>query len=340
MKILISSHAFYPSIGGLESVSAMLAQEFVEQGHEVQLVTQTSAAKDELLNPAFPFHVVRQPSLVKLLALVNWCDLFWHNNISLQTFLPLLPIRKPWIVTHQTWIARKDGSLSWQGQSKMWLTRFATNISISEAIATHLPVSSKVIGNPYDRDYFFTMPEISRNKDLVFLGRLVFEKGVDLLLEALRSLKQIGLTPELTIIGTGSELNKLQKLAIDLRINDQVSFVGTKTGLELTQLLNAHRIMVMPSRWQEPFGVVALEGIACGCAIVASDGGGLKDAVGNCGLTFPNGDLATLTQKLAELLANRDRLAIYQVGAKQHLARHTKQAVAESYLQVFEDARR
>jgi len=339
MKILISSHAFYPSIGGLESVSLMLADEFCQQRHEVKLVTQTPM--ENLDNPNFPFQVIRQPNPARLWQLVRWCDLFWHNNISLQTAYPSIAIRKPWVITHQTWIPDeifdRNRHLNWQGHSKMLLTRLAKNISISQSIANHIPTRSVVIGNPFDRDRFFLMPEIARHQELVFLGRLVFEKGVDLLLEALRSLQQIGLTPRLTIIGTGPEQNKLQKLSIDLKINHQVSFVGVKTGKELTELLNAHQIMVIPSRWQEPFGVVALEGIACGCVVVSSDRGGLKDAVGDCGVTFPNGDLAGLTARLAELLSDLDRLATYRDKAESHLVGYTKQAVAKAYLQIFQD---
>jgi glycosyltransferase involved in cell wall biosynthesis len=52
-----------------------------------------------------------------------------------------------------------------------------------------------------------------------------------------------------------------------------VDFVGTKTDHELVKLLNTHQIMVVPSLWNEPFGLVALEGVACGCVLsVPSEG--------------------------------------------------------------------
>ena len=51
----------------------------------------------------------------------------------------------------------------------------------------------------------------------------------------------------------------------------------------MVEELNRHEIMVVPSRWNELFGVVALEGMACGCAMLVSDGGGLPDAVGYAG---------------------------------------------------------
>lgn len=334
MKILIASHAFYPSIGGIETVSSILAQEFINQSHEVKLVTQTSA-NDQT---SFPFEVVRQPKLKQLFSLIQWCDVFFQNNISLQTALPLLLVRRPWIIAHQTWLARTDGISSWQQYLKQFLLRFASSVSISQAIADNIPMPSVIIGNPYDENLFYEIPEIARNKELVFLGRLVHDKGVDLLISALGQLKIQGFTPQLTIIGTGSEENFLRSLANELDIFTQINFVGTKRGTELVQLLNGHQIMVIPSRWREPFGIVALEGIACGCVVVGSEEGGLKDAIGPCGVTFPNGDVQDLTQKLADLLSNQFQLATYKSQSKTHLSRYNKTAVAEAYLQVFNEA--
>jgi glycosyltransferase involved in cell wall biosynthesis len=180
------------------------------------------------------------------------------------------------------------------------------------------------------------MPEIVRDKELIFVGRLVSDKGVDLLLDALANLKQLGVTPKLTIIGSGPEEPKLRQQVKQLDIVAQVDFVGVKVERELAKLLNAHKILVVPSLWREPFGIVALEGIACGCVVIGSEGGGLKDAIGSCGVTFPNGDVKALTQTLFDLLINSDKLSTYRENAESHLPHHTRTAVAKAYLQVME----
>jgi glycogen synthase len=100
---------------------------------------------------------------------------------------------------------------------------------------------------------------------LVFLGRLDHQKGLDLLFKALKLLQDQCLFPRLTVIGTGIEEKNFQRLAQNLGIVSQVHFVGEKTGLELVYLLNVHQIMVILSRPFEAFGLVAVEGIACGC---------------------------------------------------------------------------
>jgi glycosyltransferase involved in cell wall biosynthesis len=228
--------------------------------------------------------------------------------------------------------------MDWRGRLKFFVTRFAHNITASRAVAEHVPSPSTVIPNPYLEDVFFLRKEAVREKDLIFLGRLVSDKGADLLLDALARLKARGLTPRLTIVGTGPEEPLLRKQARELDVNDQVDFIGSRTGNDLAEVLNAHRILVAPARWKEPFGIVALEGIACGNVVVGSEGGGLKDAIGPCGITFPNGDVEALTQALADLLTDSTGLATYQERAEGHLRRHTGAEVARAYLRVFEQA--
>jgi len=332
MKILIYSPLFYPKIGGLETVVSILAHEFGDRKHKVKVISSTPDSGEK----KFPFEVIRRPSPHQLLQLTRWCDIFFQGNISLKGIWPLLFIRKPLIITHQSWYQRLNGTLSWQDYLKIFVTRFATNICASYALAERITSLSTVIPNPYREDIFCKMPEIKRDKELVFLGRLVSDKGTDILLEAMAKLKPLGLTPKLTIIGIGPEESNLRQQANRLEIGDRIDFVGAKVEKELVQLLNAHQILVVPSRWQEPFGIVALEGIACGCVVVGSEGGGLKEAIGPCGPTFPNGDVQALTQTLVELLTDTSKLSTYRAKAASHLSRHTSKAVAKAYLQVLE----
>jgi glycosyltransferase involved in cell wall biosynthesis len=334
MNILLSSHVFHPNVGGIESSSLAFAHEFVKLGHQVTVITQSKALEPD----AFPFLVVRQPDPWILFQLVQECDIFFHNNISLQVAWPLALIRRPWVITHQTWLATPEGKRYWQGELKKKAIRWAKNISISQAVADSLgEIPSCIIGNPYRDDIFQQIPGIQRLRDLVFLGRLVSDKGIDILLQALSLLKKRAVTPHLTIIGSGPEAEPLARLAEELTVSDQVTFVGALSGAELVHSLNAHRILVVPSRWAEPFGIVALEGIACGCVVVGSEAGGLKDAIGPCGLTFPNGNSEALADCLLTLLADPKRLVAYQELAPDHLAHFKARTVAKAYLDIMQE---
>ena len=88
----------------------------------------------------------------------------------------------------------------------------------------------------------------------------------------------------------------------------------------------------MPSRWAEPFGIVALEGIACGCVVVGSEKGGLKEAIGPCGLTFENGNVRALADQLKRSL-NDPNSQMQQ--AAEHLAKFQADAAATAYLRVM-----
>jgi glycosyltransferase involved in cell wall biosynthesis len=144
----------------------------------------------------------------------------------------------------------------------------------------------------------------------------------------------------LTIIGTGPEEGALKALTHELNLQEQVEFAGAKSGEELARLLNQHRIMVVPSRWAEPFGLVALEGIACGCAVIGSEEGGLKEAMGPCGITFKNGDQGSLAAALKRLLRDGALEESLRQAGPAHLSRFKAKEVARVYLELIEDSLR
>jgi glycosyltransferase involved in cell wall biosynthesis len=174
---------------------------------------------------------------------------------------------------------------------------------------------------------------------LLFVGRLVSDKGVDLLLDTMALLADRGQRPRLTVVGEGPERGPLIAQAERLGLTAQVSFAGLQTGEQLVRTMNAHRVLVVPSRYEEPFGIVALEGIACGCLVVGSAGGGLKEAIGPCGMTFANGDREGLAQALERALQSAaDGQAPLSSEAVAHLNLHSSGEVLARYVAVLEQA--
>src|SRR5208282_41585 len=137
-----------------------------------------------------------------------------------------------------------------------------------------------VILNAYRSDLFKPPLRNSRRHDLIFVGRLIRGKGVQVLIEAMRELERRGFHRELTIVGMGSEHSEFMRAAHGLPI----TFLGVKHGRELSDVIANHKTMIVPSLEPEPFGIVALEGLASGCAVVASRGGGLPEAIGPHGV--------------------------------------------------------
>jgi glycosyltransferase involved in cell wall biosynthesis len=331
MKILISSHAFAPSLGGIETVSNLLAREFVALGHGVTVVTQTPGQEGE------EFAIVRQPSAGRLLTLLKQHDIFWQNNLSLRTLWPVVIRPRPVVATHQGSYCRRPSGFDGALRLKRAVARRVTGVAISRFIADSFDDQPVLIPNPYDARVFrLETPPSARTGELLFVGRLVSEKGLDILVDALKRLRTRALRPALTIVGSGPMLEGMQKLVADSDLQDQVTFAGPQTGAELAKTFKAHRILVVPSRYEEPFGVVALEGIACGCLVIGSSGGGLPEAIGPCGVTFPNTDapaLADILEKLLRAPGERDR---FVAEAPAHLAHFQPDVVARRYLDLFQ----
>jgi glycogen(starch) synthase len=332
MRILFSSYPFRPSVGGIETVSEILAEEFAAAGHEVQLITVTRSDEQDHA----PYRIVRRPHLPRLLALLRWSDVFFQNNISLRSLLPALVMQKRAVVVHQTWIRNMRGQIDFVARLKRMLLDSVTNVAISRAVAEDIGRDAIIIPNPYRDELFRELPRTQRDKTLIFVGRLVSDKGADLLLRALGALRCQGLELDLTVVGAGPEAENLSALARELALSHQVSFVGEKIGEELVRLLNQHRILVIPSRWAEPFGVVALEGIACGCAIVGSEAGGLKEAIGPCGITFENGNERALADALKRMFHDGALEDSCRRAAPEHRAKFKAHEVARRYLRLIE----
>lgn len=332
MKILVFSKSFYPAIGGVETICQILATCFTRDGHSVCVVTDSVCKNADASE--YQFKVVRRPSHFKVLHLWHWCDIVLQINLEARKLWPLLISQKPIVIGLQTWIHSAKGNKRFIHRVKRSLLKNASAvIACSESIRERCWPPATVIFNPYQSSTFKCLPDIKREKRIVFLGRLVSDKGADLLINAFSSLKPSGW--ELSIIGSGPELATLSDLVNDLKLQGIVRFMGSLRGPDLAKVLNEHEIMVVPSRWNEPFGIVALEGIACGCAVLASNGGGLPRAVGKAGMLFTNGDLHDLTDKLSLLIKSSRVRESCRQKAPDHLVNFSESAIADKYLSIF-----
>jgi glycosyltransferase involved in cell wall biosynthesis len=334
MKLLFLTHKFYPNIGGTEANSEFLAGAFSRLGAEVHLLTWTT----EIGEKNFPYTVIRNPNTKTLLREHKWADIVFENSPCLRLSWPGWFIKNPFVIALNTWLNN-----GWQAKIKYeWLKRASAVIAVSDAIRKGCWPKALVIENTYDANLFTKDPTISRNKSFVFLGRLVSDKGAYLAIEALGQLKQqekeiqnLSAALTLTVVGEGPEMPFLRKKAAELDVEDRIDFKGTLRGKELVACLNQHKYLLVPSVWEEPFGIVALEGIACGCIPIVSDGGGLPDAIGNSGITFKRGDSGALTASIKNLLQDTELEKKLWEAAPAHLKAHEPDIIANKYWEVI-----
>jgi glycosyltransferase involved in cell wall biosynthesis len=195
-----------------------------------------------------------------------------------------------------------------------------------------------------DLESKFTPGEgVAPRDGLVFVGRLVEKKGVSYLIEAVSILVRRNKDVKLNIIGDGPLRESLQAQARELKVDDRVAFAGSVLNEEVPDYLRAARISVMPSVVaasgdQEGLGLVAVEALGCGCAVVAFDLPAVRDTIlhGKTGLMAEPENATDLADKIAMLLddeALRQRLA--ESGRRHALDKFTWTAVGVNYTKII-----
>lgn len=171
---------------------------------------------------------------------------------------------------------------------------------------------------------------------VLFAGRLEYEKGVQTVLDALHGLRQRVGPTEFLIAGVGTYSEELRRKVVELGLEDHVRFTGFLADHELRLHYAAADVAVAPSIY-EPFGLVAVEAMACGTPVVVGDTGGLREVVsGGHGLTFTPQDADHLTEVLARVLGDGRLAAELTVrGRDRILARYDWGEVARSTLDVY-----
>lgn len=336
LKILFLSHVFSPAIGGIEVSSESLAASFSQAGHEVRLMTMTAGE-----SPHLPYMVIRQPSVPEMLKQHAWADMVYENNPCLRLGWPKILFGKPSVVTLHTWVNRVNGTVAFVDRLKRrWLARATKVIAVSKALQERCWPAAIIIGNSYD-DKLFGHRAVDRQPDFVFLGRLVSDKGVELAIRAFGKMAfyhpVLGADQlTLTVIGVGPDRPQLEQLAAEFPDPSRVIFLGPLRGEALVTELNRHSFLFIPSVWEEPFGIVALEGIACGLIPIASDGGGLPDAVGQAGVIFKRGQIESLIEITTKLLNRPEQQQQCRRAAPSHLARFSAAAITRKFISVLE----
>ena len=347
MKLLIYSHFFAPSIGGVENAVQSLAGGLVAlpapQGSrefDVTVVTQT--ARGEVDDAAYPFLVLRQPSLIRLWQAIREADVIHIAGPALLPMILGLLSGRPVVVEHHGFqTICPNGQLVFEPEAtpcpghfmahrhskclrcnaaqglfaswKLWLLTFARRLFCARAAANitptqwlggllHLP---RVIAIPHgiDAGQAISHPVLQSHAPVIaFMGRLVTTKGVPLLFRAAKILHEQNRRFELLIIGDGPERAALEQFAQESQLI--VRFAGRLSAGQVETALVQATVVVVPSVGGEVFGLVVAENMLRALPVVASDLGAFTEVLGETGLTFRTGDAADLATALARVLDN------------------------------------
>src|SRR5690348_14486341 len=355
MKVLIYTHTFAPSAGGVETYVMLLAEGLSKLPPEkdgpvnVTIATRTPAGKMD--DSRMPYRIVRRPNQWALAKLIRDADVI---HAAGPAFPPLVLgglFRKPVIVEHSGYqsicpngmllygakrtlcpgyfMARRYGECircneddwGWTRSlrgllltfPRRWLCRRAArNVGPSRHIASRsaLP-KTEVIFHGVPPPAMIPEHEAKQNEPVCFayVGRLVIEKGVPVLLYAARQLAQGGCDFRLSILGDGPERRNLENLSEQLGLGDRVQFLGSVAMERVPEALGRADAIVMPSVWEDVAPLVAIEQMMRGKLVIASDIGGLGEEVADTGITFPAGDVAALANCMRRVI-ERPEMAI------------------------------
>ena len=348
MKLLLYSHFFVPSIGGVETSVESLAQGLHgARGSEMNVTVVTETATGAFDDSAFPFPVVRRPTLTKLWSLVRESDIVHIAGPSLAPLLLAFLARKPFVVEHHGYQAICPNGLltyqpgrticpghfqerrywkCWRCQNcevspqrsllsllrmfpRSWLVRRAArNLAITRHVRDrhrlpHAEVVYYGIEDPLTKGNPSLALTDPRDRILfAFVGRFVPEKGIPILLEAVRQLVSEGETFDVRLIGDGPERDTLDTMIRREKLESRVRITGYLAGSALAESLRDVQVVVMPSVWEETAGLAAIEQMMCGRLVIASDIGGLREVVGGTGLCFAPGNAIALAECMRRVL--------------------------------------
>lgn len=171
-----------------------------------------------------------------------------------------------------------------------------------------------------------------------FMGRLVPEKGVALLVEAVAGIPGA----HLLVVGGGPEEAPLRARASALGAAARTHFAGSVPSAAAPEWLAALDVLALPSLttpgWAEQFGRVLVEAMACAVPVVGSDSGEIPEVIGDGGLVVPEGSADALRAALAGLLGDAaERRRLGAAGRARVLARYTQDAVVDATLSFYRE---
>ncbi len=186
---------------------------------------------------------------------------------------------------------------------------------------------------------------------LLCVGRMEPLKGMDALIRALalldaqepaqrsrRRVLLIGGDDETRPDDWNSEQRRLNALRHELGVADRVNFLGTRPHEQLSDYFSAANVVAVPSHY-ESFGMAALEALACGAAVVASNVGGLALTIedGRSGLLFPPNDHIALAAQIRVILKDRTYAEKLESGARRRASEYGWSTVARRIMAIYED---
>ena len=365
---------FSPSSGGaVSTVAEGLGRSWAARGHEVFVTTPDAPTLHRTVEPFvidyprrtgrawirraeaklenrvrsfdWPAYRIFVREISRAVRAVDPDALVIHNDLVLPTLRLPLPASRMVVHLHnQVHVNRPERAglalqrahrtvtvsdfIAWDARARFGASKLTTIHNGVDLAAFRRQRMSRATGSPLR---------------VAFLGRLLFAKGPHILVEAVRQLALAGRSVQLTVIGSPT-FDPAQDHSADEYLTAVVAAVERTGGRYLphldrsgvTEELARQDVVVIPSLFPDPFPLVMFEAMAAGCAVIASDIGGIPEAVSGVGLLFPPGDAQALARRLAQLAASPTALADHARRGLERAAGHDWSTIAGEWTPILQ----
>ena len=201
-------------------------------------------------------------------------------------------------------------------------------------VKTMVPSSNPIVSPMPVATHLFTPGGTRHANRLLFVGRLNTQKGIGLLLDAVRAMRE---RVELDVVGAGTDQGELVRQASALGISERVHWHGALPQPRLLEFYRSATAVVVPSK-EEGFGLVAVEAQLCETPVVAFASGGLADIIEHrsTGYLVSSGDVTALAATLDDVMSSEARHEVGRAGRQSALARFAPDSVARRYRMLYD----
>ncbi len=280
MKILITADPFLPVppklYGGIERVLDMLITEYIAKGHDVTLIAHRDSKPHESCRfIPYPSEVdsIFTNSVLITKAYIKYKFDIIHSYSRLLYLLPLLRGSVPKIMSYQREPSLKQIKRAYQLSRKNSLVFTGCSDYISNQIKT--VAEAYTVYNGVSLENYILNDKIESDAALVFLGRIEEIKGTHVAIEmALKT------NNKLIIAGNvPAECEDYFNKKVKPFLSDQIQYIGPVNDIQKNTLLREAKAFLMPIQWNEPFGIVMAEAMACGTPVIGFNRGSVPEVV-------------------------------------------------------------
>ncbi len=329
-KILVFSETFYPVVGGMESNTETLLQALLELGHQATLLTASKLnGKPEL---QAPYKIIREKSPLRFQKELKNIDLLIINgDISIPACLMAFLNKIPYIIIYQMAgkiVPRQAGLLhNYLYKLRLFLgSKAVYHLGVSNACIQSKNVCKKgegVLYNPISKELFgyannLAFTNLPKEYDLLFAGRVIAGKGIDVLADALEILDNKKFVCTVLISGEGEAQDRLYHKTSKFQ-NVKVDFQTFVKGEKLAVTYAKSKIMVLPSTThQEGSPLSIVEAFAFGLPVIVSNQKVMIELIGaDAGLIHESGNAIDLSKTIEEGLDKNRYFALSKSAKKQ-----------------------